>query len=54
MGCMRTAGEIKRWPDADEGERLRILQDLRERRRAAGITSEADSRPRRRNRRRQV
>lgn len=53
MGCMRTATEIQRWPNADQGERLKILQSLRERRRAAGITSEADSRPRRRRRRNQ-
>ncbi|MFO1072075.1 MAG: hypothetical protein U1E17_05190 [Geminicoccaceae bacterium] len=33
---------------ADQGERLAILQRLRERRRAMGRTSEADSRPRRR------
>ncbi|MDH3661334.1 MAG: DUF1289 domain-containing protein [Alphaproteobacteria bacterium] len=50
-GCMRTAAEIARWPRADEAERLQILQALRQRRRAAGITSEADSRPRRRKRR---
>lgn len=49
---MRTAQEIARWPYADHGERLAILQALRERRRAAGITSEADSRPRRRQRQR--
>ncbi|MGI9490749.1 MAG: DUF1289 domain-containing protein [Geminicoccaceae bacterium] len=54
LGCMRSAQEIARWPHAEEAERLEILQALRERRRAAGITSEADSRPRRRNRRRQV
>lgn len=51
MGCMRTTGEITRWPHAGEAERLEILQALRERRRAGGITSEADSRPRRRKRR---
>ncbi|MEM8948328.1 MAG: DUF1289 domain-containing protein [Pseudomonadota bacterium] len=51
VGCLRSAGEIARWPHADESERLSILQNLRERRRAAGITSEADSRPRRRKRR---
>ena len=48
LGCMRTADEITRWPLADEDERMAILRDLRKRRRAAGITSEADSRPRRR------
>src|SRR4051794_41971563 len=46
-GCMRTAREIARWPFADNAERLEIVQRLRERRRAAGITSPADSRPRR-------
>ena len=51
LGCMRTEAEIARWPYADEAERLQILQNLRARRRAAGITSEADSRPRRRQRR---
>ncbi|MEM7043482.1 MAG: DUF1289 domain-containing protein [Pseudomonadota bacterium] len=51
MGCMRTAAEIARWPHAGEGERLEILQALRKRRRAAGVTSQADSRPRRRRRR---
>jgi hypothetical protein len=48
LGCMRTSEEIARWPNADEAERLAILQSLRQRRRAAGITSAADSRPRRR------
>jgi predicted Fe-S protein YdhL (DUF1289 family) len=47
---MRTAGEIGIWPDADQATRLSIVQALRERRRAAGITSAADSRPRRRQR----
>ena len=47
-GCLRTTQEIARWPVADQGERLAILQRLRERRRAMGRTSEADSRPRRR------
>ncbi|MGI9508099.1 MAG: DUF1289 domain-containing protein [Geminicoccaceae bacterium] len=51
LGCMRTREEVVRWPHADETERLQILQRLRERRRSAGITSEADSRPRRRKRR---
>jgi len=51
MGCLRTSVEIARWPQADEAERRDILQNLRDRRRAAGITSEADSRPRRRRRR---
>ena len=47
-GCLRTTAEIARWPVADNEERLGILQQLRERRRAAGRTSAADSRPRRR------
>ncbi|MGI9435524.1 MAG: DUF1289 domain-containing protein [Geminicoccaceae bacterium] len=51
LGCMRTADEIAAWPRADEAERLAIVQALRARRRAAGITSTADSRPRRRRRR---
>ncbi|WP_418161739.1 DUF1289 domain-containing protein [Benzoatithermus flavus] len=49
-GCLRTTHEIARWPSADTTERLEIVQRLRERRRAAGRTSEADSRPRRRAR----
>jgi predicted Fe-S protein YdhL (DUF1289 family) len=48
LGCMRTGAEIARWPYADNPERLEIVQRLRSRRRAAGITSTADSRPRRR------
>ena len=47
-GCLRTTAEIARWPYAGTPERLDILQLLRERRRAAGRTNEADSRPRRR------
>jgi predicted Fe-S protein YdhL (DUF1289 family) len=49
-GCLRTTFEIARWPTAGEHERLEILQRLRERRRAVGRTSAADSRPRRRAR----
>ena len=49
QGCMRTAAEIGGWPMADTETRLRILQDLKARRRAAGRTSAADSRPRRRS-----
>ena len=49
-GCLRTMSEITRWPAAGEHERLEILQRLRERRRAAGRTSAADSNPRRRAR----
>ena len=47
-GCLRTTQEIARWPYAETAERLSILQHLRERRRAVGRTSLADSRPRRR------
>lgn len=47
-GCMRTLAEIAAWPDADDQERLAIVGRLRARRRAAGRTSAADSRPRRR------
>ena len=47
-GCMRTLDEIASWPAANEAERLAIVQRLRARRRAAGRTSVADSRPRRR------
>jgi uncharacterized protein len=47
-GCMRTLAEIAAWPAAGDAERLAIVQHLRARRRAAGRTSAADSRPRRR------
>jgi len=50
-GCMRTGDEIAAWPLADEDERLAILERLKQRRRACGRTSAADSRPRRRTRR---
>ena len=53
-GCLRTAEEIGRWPVADNDERLAILQQLKARRRAAGRTSAADSRPRRRDAHRTV
>jgi uncharacterized protein len=49
-GCLRTVAEIARWPHADGAERLAIVGRLRGRRRALGITSPADSRPRRRAR----
>jgi uncharacterized protein len=51
-GCMRSPAEIAAWPTADSAERLAIVLRLRERRRAAGRTSVADSRPRRRAKRR--
>lgn len=43
-GCWRTRDEIARWGMADDAERLAVLERLRERRRAAGITSERDRR----------
>lgn len=49
-GCLRTADEIASWPTINDIERLAIVQNLRERRRALGRTSEADARPRRRRR----
>jgi uncharacterized protein len=49
-GCLRTASEIAAWPYASDPERLAIVGRLRERRRNAGRTSAADSRPRRRTR----
>jgi uncharacterized protein len=48
LGCLRTAIEIAVWPRASDALRLEIVYRLRERRRAAGRTSAADSRPRRR------
>jgi predicted Fe-S protein YdhL (DUF1289 family) len=48
LGCMRTAIEIAAWPRASDALRLEIVHRLRERRRATGRTSAADSRPRRR------
>jgi predicted Fe-S protein YdhL (DUF1289 family) len=45
---MRTVDEIASWPTANDAERLAIVLNLRVRRRAAGRTSAADSRPRRR------
>ena len=52
LGCFRTTDEIGIWPTASDAERLEILGRLKDRRRAAGRTSEADSRPRRRQNRR--
>lgn len=49
-GCLRTVEEIAAWPTASEDQRLAIVHMLRERRRARGQTSEADARPRRRQR----
>ncbi|MEZ5825353.1 MAG: DUF1289 domain-containing protein [Geminicoccaceae bacterium] len=50
VGCLRTPSEIARWPYADNEERLALVGLLRERRRALGRTSAADSRVRRRKR----
>lgn len=50
-GCLRSADEIAAWPGATAAMRLAILDRLKERRRARGRTSAADSRPRRRQRR---
>ena len=50
LGCMRTGDEIAAWPHASHVQRLQIVDRLRERRRAVGRTSVADSRPRRRRR----
>jgi hypothetical protein len=50
LGCMRTGDEIAAWPGASHVQRLQIVEQLRARRRAAGRTSAADSRPRRRRR----
>jgi len=49
-GCLRTRQEIAAWRDAGDAERLAILERLKARRRAAGRTSAADARPRRRSR----
>ena len=48
LGCFRTAREVAEWTTAENGRRLRILAELKARRRASGRTSAADSRPRRR------
>lgn len=48
--CLRTTREIARWPYAGHDEKLEIVQALRQRRRAMGVTSDADSRTRRRGR----
>lgn len=51
LGCLRSIEEIGAWPRASNEERLAILEKLKDRRRAAGRTSAADQRPRRRARR---
>ncbi|MEQ9491911.1 MAG: DUF1289 domain-containing protein [Alphaproteobacteria bacterium] len=50
-GCMRTPTEIALWGGSDNEKRYEILQELKKRRRAAGQTSPADMRARRRARR---
>jgi predicted Fe-S protein YdhL (DUF1289 family) len=50
QGCLRSGAEIAAWGSASNELRLEIVQRLRERRRAQGITSWADQRPRRRGR----
>lgn len=50
QGCLRSGAEISVWPMASNEQRLEIVQRLRERRRARGVTSWADQRPRRRGR----
>jgi hypothetical protein len=53
-GCLRSTDEIAAWPSAGDAEKLEIIGRLRERRRAAGRTSAADRKPRRRARSRQA
>lgn len=48
QGCLRSGDEIAAWGHATDEQRLVIVQRLRERRRARGLTSHADQRPRRR------
>lgn len=50
-GCMRTIEEIGEWGGADYDRRVEITKALRQRRIAAGRTSDSDQRPRRRQRR---
>lgn len=47
-GCMRTPREIAEWGRATNERRFEILQELKQRRIAAGRVSESDLRPRRR------
>ena len=44
-GCLRTPREIARWPYADNTEKFAIVQELRARRRALGITSRPTAGP---------
>ncbi len=50
IGCLRHTDEIALWASADNEKRMVILQELKQRRRALGRTSEADKKPRRRKR----
>ncbi len=49
-GCLRTIEEIRVWFRSDNETRYAILQELKQRRIAAGRVSESDLRPRRRRR----
>lgn len=48
MGCLRTPAEIAEWGRASNERRFEILQELKQRRIAAGRVSASDLRPRRR------
>jgi predicted Fe-S protein YdhL (DUF1289 family) len=48
IGCLRTADEIARWPEATPAERVQIVLQLRVRRHARGIVGIGGSRQRRR------
>jgi predicted Fe-S protein YdhL (DUF1289 family) len=48
IGCLRTADEIARWPEATPAERVQIVLQLRVRRHARGIVGIGDRRQRRR------
>ncbi|MCH9852776.1 MAG: DUF1289 domain-containing protein [Alphaproteobacteria bacterium] len=50
IGCLRHRDEITLWISLDNEKRLVILQELKQRRRALGRTSDADKKPRRRKR----
>ena len=47
-GCLRTGDEIMGWPSATHAERMAVLTELKQRRRAAGRVSARDLKPRRR------
>lgn len=49
-GCLRTIEEIRVWSRADNETRYAIVQDLKQRRIAAGRVSKSDLKPRRRRR----